>query len=125
MTALCATPEGGEIAVAVPDEAKLWVMLVDLPPMTGWEYFTANVLAKLLGGTRCRHLSAIYPVIGKQVIIYAVANCMRDLQSQLPCRTLGLLLSRFILFSSFGLLEFASNLALSWSSIILGGSPNG
>jgi non-specific serine/threonine protein kinase len=47
MTALCATPEGGEIAVAVPDEAKLWVMLVDLPPMTGWEYFTANVLAKL------------------------------------------------------------------------------
>jgi 8-oxo-dGTP pyrophosphatase MutT (NUDIX family) len=30
-----------------------------------------------------------------------------------------------ILFSSFGLLEFASNLALSWSSIILGGSPNG
>jgi non-specific serine/threonine protein kinase len=47
MTALCATPEGGEIAVSVPDEAKLWVILVDLPPMTGWEYFTANVLAKL------------------------------------------------------------------------------
>jgi non-specific serine/threonine protein kinase len=47
MTALCATPEGGEIAVTVPDEAKLWVMLVDLPPMTGWEYFTANVLSKL------------------------------------------------------------------------------
>jgi hypothetical protein len=33
--------------------------------------------------------------------------------------------TQFILFSSFGLLEFASNLALSWSSIILGGSPNG
>jgi len=47
MTALCATPEGGEIAVTAPDEARLWVMLADLPPMTGWEYFTANVLAKL------------------------------------------------------------------------------
>jgi hypothetical protein len=34
-------------------------------------------------------------------------------------------LQTIILFSSFGLLEFASNLALSWSSIILGGSPNG
>ena len=47
MTALCATPEGDEIAVAVPDEAKLWAMLVDLPPMTGWEYLTPTVLAKL------------------------------------------------------------------------------
>lgn len=47
MTALCATPEGGEIDVAVPDEAVLWASMVDLPPMTGWEYLTANMLVAL------------------------------------------------------------------------------
>lgn len=47
VTALCATPEGGEIDVAVPAEAEFNAMLVDVPPMTGGEYLTATVLATL------------------------------------------------------------------------------
>ena len=47
VTALCATPESGEIDVAVPAEAELAATLVDLPPMTGGEYLTATVLATL------------------------------------------------------------------------------
>ncbi|EQD77908.1 helicase, SNF2/RAD54 family [mine drainage metagenome] len=47
MTALCATPESGEIAVAAPDEAALNVLTADLPPMTGSEYLTSDVLVAL------------------------------------------------------------------------------
>ncbi|MBI3370195.1 MAG: DEAD/DEAH box helicase [Betaproteobacteria bacterium] len=47
VTALCATPEGGEILVAAPDEPVLEALIVDLPPMTGAEYVTPEVLAKL------------------------------------------------------------------------------
>ena len=47
MTALCATPEGGEIAVAVPDASALNALIADLPPMTGSEYLTPDVLARL------------------------------------------------------------------------------
>ncbi len=47
MAALCATPEGGEIAVAVPDAPALNALIADLPPMTGSEYLTPDVLAKL------------------------------------------------------------------------------
>jgi len=47
MTALCATPEGGEIAVAAPDASVLNALIADLPPMTGSEYLTPEVLAKL------------------------------------------------------------------------------
>jgi non-specific serine/threonine protein kinase len=47
VTALCATPEGGEIAIAVPDDAALEALIADLPPMTGAEYLTPAVLAAL------------------------------------------------------------------------------
>ena len=47
VTALCATPEGGEIAIAMPDDAVLDALIVDLPPMTGAEYLTPEVLAAL------------------------------------------------------------------------------
>ena len=47
MTALCATPEGGEIDVAVPGIPELNALIADLPPMTGSEYLTPEVLAKL------------------------------------------------------------------------------
>ena len=47
VTALCATPEGGEIAIAVPDDAALEALIADLPPMTGAEYLTPEILAAL------------------------------------------------------------------------------
>jgi non-specific serine/threonine protein kinase len=47
MTALCATPEGGEIAVAVPDASALNSLIADLSPMTGSEYLTPDVLVTL------------------------------------------------------------------------------
>ena len=47
VTALCATPEGGEIAVAVPDDAVLEALIADVPPMSGAEYLTPEVLVAL------------------------------------------------------------------------------
>ena len=47
VTGLCATPEGGDIAVAAPDEAALTALLADVPPMAGAEYLTLNILARL------------------------------------------------------------------------------
>lgn len=47
VTGLCATPEGGEIAVAVPDEAAFDALIVDAPPMTGAEYLTVEVITTL------------------------------------------------------------------------------
>jgi len=47
MTALCATPEGGEIDIAVPDASALDALIADLPPMTGSEYLTPGVLMTL------------------------------------------------------------------------------
>ena len=47
VTGLCATPEGGEIAVALPDEAALDALIVDTPPMTGAEYLTVEVITTL------------------------------------------------------------------------------
>ena len=47
VTALCATPEGGEIAVAVPDVGTLEALIADLPPMVGAEYVTPEILAAL------------------------------------------------------------------------------
>ncbi len=47
VTALCATPEGADIAVAVPDDHVLVALIVDAPPMQGGEYLTAHVLGAL------------------------------------------------------------------------------
>ncbi len=47
VTVLCATPEDGEIAVAVPDDSVLEALIADLPPMVGGEYLTPEVLASL------------------------------------------------------------------------------
>ncbi len=47
VTGLCATAEGGEIAVALPDEAALDALIADAPPMTGAEYLTVEVIASL------------------------------------------------------------------------------
>jgi superfamily II DNA or RNA helicase len=47
VTALCATPEGGEIAVAAPSDDALMALLTDAPPMTGAEYLTPDVLTAL------------------------------------------------------------------------------
>ena len=47
VTALCATPQDGEIAVAVPDESTLDALIVDVPPMSGAEYLTSEVLESL------------------------------------------------------------------------------
>ena len=44
VTALCATPPDGEIAVAVPDPATIESLVVDAPPMRGAEYLTAETL---------------------------------------------------------------------------------
>lgn len=49
VTALCATPEGGEIAVATPAAQDFEAMIADAPPMTGGEYLTPDVLATLWG----------------------------------------------------------------------------
>lgn len=48
-TALCATPEGGEIAVATPAAEQFSALIADAPPMTGAEYLTPALLATLWG----------------------------------------------------------------------------
>ena len=45
VTALCATPEGG--AIAVPDGETFDRLIADAPPMTGVEYLTTEVLRAL------------------------------------------------------------------------------
>ena len=52
VTALCATAEDGDIAVAAPDDARLAGLIADVPPMTGAEYLTASVLCSLWGTSR-------------------------------------------------------------------------
>ena len=47
VTALCATPEGGEIAVATPDDDGLRALIADAPPMLGVEYLSADALVAL------------------------------------------------------------------------------
>jgi len=47
VTALCATPDGGEIAVVTPADDDLAALIADAPPMTGAEYLTPEVLAAL------------------------------------------------------------------------------
>ena len=49
VTALCATPEGGEIAVVTPATKDFDALIADAPPMTGGEYLTPDVLATLWG----------------------------------------------------------------------------
>jgi len=49
VTALCATPEDGEIAVPMPAAKDFDAQIADAPPMTGGEYLTADVLATLWG----------------------------------------------------------------------------
>jgi superfamily II DNA or RNA helicase len=49
VAALCATPEGGEIAVVTPAAKDFDVLIADAPPMTGGEYLTPDVLATLWG----------------------------------------------------------------------------
>ncbi|KAI3601207.1 Helicase, SNF2/RAD54 family (plasmid) [Cupriavidus necator H850] len=49
VTALCATPEGGEIEVATPAAQDLYALIDDAPPMMGGEYLTPDVLATLWG----------------------------------------------------------------------------
>jgi non-specific serine/threonine protein kinase len=47
VTALTATPEDGEIAVAAPDALALETLCLDAPPMTGAEYLTPEILRAL------------------------------------------------------------------------------
>ena len=47
VTALTATPEDGEIAVAVPDALALETLCLDAPPMTGAEYLTPETFRAL------------------------------------------------------------------------------
>ncbi|MEO7159903.1 MAG: DEAD/DEAH box helicase [Polaromonas sp.] len=47
VTALCATPDGGDIAVAAPCAEDFELLIADLPPMTGAEYLTPELLAAL------------------------------------------------------------------------------
>lgn len=47
VTALTATPEGGEIAVAALDAPALATLCLDAPPMTGGEYLAPEVLRAL------------------------------------------------------------------------------
>jgi superfamily II DNA or RNA helicase len=47
VTALCATPEGGEIAVVTPAAEDFDALIADAPPMMGGEYLTPDVLATL------------------------------------------------------------------------------
>ncbi|MBK7521568.1 MAG: DEAD/DEAH box helicase [Gammaproteobacteria bacterium] len=47
VTALTATPEGGEIAVVAPDALTLETLCLDAPPMTGAEYLAPETLAAL------------------------------------------------------------------------------
>ncbi|HKT30612.1 DEAD/DEAH box helicase [Dyella sp.] len=49
VTALCATPEGGEMAVVTPSLDDLDAVIADAPPMTGGEYLSPEVLATLWG----------------------------------------------------------------------------
>ena len=49
VTALCATPEGGEIAVVTPATKDFDALISDAPPMTGGEYLTPDVLVTLWG----------------------------------------------------------------------------
>ena len=47
VTALCATPDGSEIAVTAPAADEFERLIADVPPMTGSEYLTPEVLATL------------------------------------------------------------------------------
>lgn len=47
VTALCATPADGDIAVVAPGTAALDALITDAPPMTGAEYLTVEVLTAL------------------------------------------------------------------------------
>ena len=47
VTALCATPEGGEISVAIPSAEDFEALIADLPPMPGAEYVTPDLLVAL------------------------------------------------------------------------------
>ncbi|MBH2019741.1 MAG: DEAD/DEAH box helicase [Burkholderiales bacterium] len=47
VTALCATPDGGEIAVDLPAAEDFEALMADAPPMTGAEYLTPELLAAL------------------------------------------------------------------------------
>jgi superfamily II DNA or RNA helicase len=47
VTALCATPEDGEIAAAAPEAATLESLVADAPPMRGAEYLSPAVLVAL------------------------------------------------------------------------------
>ena len=47
VTALTATPDGGEIAVSAPDALALETLVLDAPPMPGAEYLTPAVLTTL------------------------------------------------------------------------------
>ena len=47
VTALCAVPENGKIELATPDTADFDALIADLPPMTGAEYATPEILAAL------------------------------------------------------------------------------
>lgn len=47
VTALTATPEDGEIAVAVPDALTLETLCLDAPPMKGTEYLTPETFCAL------------------------------------------------------------------------------
>jgi superfamily II DNA or RNA helicase len=49
VTALCATPEGGEIAVVTPATKDFDALIADAPPMMGGEYLTPEVLVTLWG----------------------------------------------------------------------------
>ena len=44
VTALCATAEGADLAVAAPDDQLLEALIADAPPMRGAEYLTTQVL---------------------------------------------------------------------------------
>jgi non-specific serine/threonine protein kinase len=50
VTALTATPEDGEIAVAAPDALPLETLCLDAPPMTGAEYLTPEIFLGLWAG---------------------------------------------------------------------------
>ena len=47
VTALCATTADGTIAIRAPDAAALEAMIANVPPMTGSEYLTREVLVAL------------------------------------------------------------------------------
>ena len=47
VTALTATPEGGEIAVTAPDALALETLCLDAPPMTGVEYLAPEIFRGL------------------------------------------------------------------------------